>query len=122
MLRQAPGNMRLGCVLLVGMTASACCMLVVGPRGVQRGAFPCLLPCPARSGSLLCSWHWGLWECVEESALGLRTFQGWQCGTATPAGKTGSWPGFPIVCLSTPHSRTLGVEHCEWPAGFWHLL
>lgn len=64
----------------------------------------------------------GLWECVEESALGLRTFQGWQCGTPRPSGKTGSWPGFRIVCLSTPHSRTLSVEHCEWPAGFRRLL
>ena len=59
MLRQAPGNMHLGCVLLVGITACARCMLVVGPRGAPRGALPYLLPCPALSGSLLCSWHWG---------------------------------------------------------------
>lgn len=39
-----------------------------------------------------------------------------------PPEETGSWPGFWTVCLSTCHSRTLSVEHCEWAAGFRHLF
>lgn len=35
----------------------------------------------------------GLWECVEESAQGLRTFQGWQRGTAPPRRKQGPGQG-----------------------------
>lgn len=51
----------------------------------------------------------GCGECVEESALGLRTFQGWQCGTATPTPSPGNriLARVPDCLPAHPHSRTL---------------
>ena len=112
----------MGCVLLVGIIACACYLLVVGPRDTYHVHFLICFLAQHFLGACFAGGTRGLWECVEESAQGLRTFQGWQRGTATPPEETGSWPGFRTVCLSTHHSRTLSVEHCEWAAGFLHLF
>ena len=77
----------LGCVLLAGIIASACYMLVVGPRGTYHVHFLICFLAQHFLGACFAGGAGGLWECVEESAQGLRTFQGWQRGTATPPGR-----------------------------------
>lgn len=64
----------------------------------------------------------GCGECVEESALGLRTFQGWHCGTATPTPSPGNRILARVPDCLPAHPPLKDTEFCEWPASFRHLL